>query len=177
MKCRYCRSDAPEGASFCPSCGKQLDSEEMAVYRAEDISKRLTLLAPIAAIAAILIIAMVAYEGFLKPKFGDRLDIKLPFGKVETAEAEQDQNPEEAAQGSEQESPKAMYVNDEEGLILRKGPGTENDIIHIMSYGDEILVEKIENDWAYGSIGDYTGWCSAKYLTEDKSSIKPMNAD
>lgn len=177
MKCRYCRTDAPEGASFCPSCGKKLDSEEMAAYRAEDISKRLTLLAPLLAIATILIIAMVAYVGFLKPKFGDKLDIELPFGRVESADVEQEQSTEDATQDGDQESPKAMYVNDEEGLILRKGPGTENEIVYIMSYGDEIRVEKIENDWVYGSIGDYSGWCSAKYLTEDKSSIKPMTAD
>ena len=70
-----------------------------------------------------------------------------------------------------------MYVNDEEGLILRKGPGTEKDMIYIMSYGDEIQIEKIENGWAYGTIKEYSGWCSAKYLTEDKSSIKSETSD
>ena len=190
MRCKYCGSDVPEGAYFCPSCGKRVESEEQyqdeEAYSGEDLRGKLTFLAPIAAIAAVLIIGLVAYVGFIKPKLGDKLDVDAPTETIETAGDEQDQSTEDTSQGSDQDTgadnaasnvnaefPKSMYVNVEEGLILRKGPGTENDMIYIMSYGDEVQIEKIENGWAYGSIKGNSGWCSAEYITDDKTSIKP----
>lgn len=68
--------------------------------------------------------------------------------------------------------PKSMYVTSEDGLLLRKEPGTDKEEIGGMKYGDEIKVEKVENGWAYTTVDGKSGWCSAEYLTENKSEIK-----
>ena len=68
--------------------------------------------------------------------------------------------------------PKSMYVTSEDGLMLRKEPGTDKEEIGGMKYGDEIKVEKVENGWAYTTVDGKSGWCSAEYLTENKSEIK-----
>ena len=78
--------------------------------------------------------------------------------------------PEEAK--PENDLPKTMYVNTEDGLLLRKGPGKKNDVVHLLSYGQEIVVEKTENGWAYTTVDGKTGWCSMEYLTENKDEIK-----
>lgn len=81
---------------------------------------------------------------------------------------------EEPAQETEAQSefPKAMYVTSEDGLLLRKGPGTENDVVYLMTYGQEIQVEKTENGWANATVDGQNGWCSMEYLTENKDEIK-----
>lgn len=86
---------------------------------------------------------------------------------------EQAQDPSEG-EGTEAESefPKTMYVNAEDGLLLRKGPGKENDVIYPLSYGQEIQVQKTENGWANTTVDGQTGWCSMEYLTENKGDIK-----
>ena len=68
--------------------------------------------------------------------------------------------------------PKQMYVTSEEGLLLRKEPGRDKEEIGAMKYGEAIRVEKIENGWAYTTVDGKSGWCSAEYLTENKSEIK-----
>ncbi|MBO4220468.1 MAG: SH3 domain-containing protein [Clostridia bacterium] len=75
-------------------------------------------------------------------------------------------------QADDSVSPKTMYVNSEDGLLLRKGPGTDNEVIHLLSYGQEIQVEKTENGWAYTIVDSHAGWCSMEYLTENKEDIK-----
>lgn len=72
---------------------------------------------------------------------------------------------------SNSEFPKTMYVTSEDGLYLRKGPGTENDAMVILSYGQEIQVERIENGWAYTTVGGYSGYCSTEYLAEVNESF------
>ncbi len=90
--------------------------------------------------------------------------------------AQKDEQAQDPAEGEEQEaegeSPKTMYVNAEDGLLLRKGPGTENDVIYPLSYGQEIQVQKTENGWANTTVDGQTGWCSMEYLTENKDDIK-----
>ena len=71
--------------------------------------------------------------------------------------------------------PRTMYVTSEDGLILRKEPGTDKEEIGGMGYGEEIRVEKVENGWAYTTFDGKSGWCSADYLTVDKNEIKPKD--
>lgn len=87
----------------------------------------------------------------------------------ETAEETEDESQESKA---ESEFPKKMYINTEDGLLLRKGPGTENDVVYLLSYGQEIEVDKIKNDWAHTTVDGHKGWCSMEYLTTNKDSIK-----
>lgn len=70
------------------------------------------------------------------------------------------------------EFPKKMYVTAEDGLLLRKGPGKENDVVSVLSYGQEIQAEKTENGWACTTVDGNQGWCSMDYLTENKGDIK-----
>ncbi len=99
--------------------------------------------------------------GFIKKPAKEAEDT-IPAG-----EAEPEKTPEEKS-----EFPKTMYVAAEDGLLLRKGPGQNNDVIHAMSYGQDIQVEKIEDGWAYTTIDGKKGWCSMEYLTENKEKIK-----
>ena len=73
---------------------------------------------------------------------------------------------------AESEFPKTMYVTAEEGLLLRKGAGKKNDVVSVLSYGQEIQAEKTENGWAYTTVDGNSGWCSMEYLTENKGDIK-----
>ena len=70
------------------------------------------------------------------------------------------------------EDPTIMYVNAEDGLLLRKGPGKENDVVSVLTYGQKIQVEKTENGWAYTTVDGNKGWCSTDYLTENKIETK-----
>ena len=94
-----------------------------------------------------------------------------PQGTEEqTAEAEENEAEQEAEVQSEY--PKTMYVIAEDGLLLRKGPGKSNEEVHVLSYGQEIQVDKAEEGWAYTTVDGHTGWCSMEYLTVNKDLIK-----
>ena len=69
---------------------------------------------------------------------------------------------------AEKEFPKTVYVNSEEGLLLRKGPGKKNDVVSVLSHGQEIQVEKTDHGWAYTTVDGNSGWCSMEYLSENK---------
>ncbi len=89
------------------------------------------------------------------------------------AATEETEQAEDAAQEEAQsEFPKTMYVNAEDGLLLRKGPGKENDVIYPLSYGQEIKVDDEKDGWANTTVDGQTGWCSMEYLTERKEDIK-----
>lgn len=95
-----------------------------------------------------------------------------PAGSDNPAAAEEGEAADEAAEEAKSEFPKTMYVNTEDGLILRKGPGTKNDAIHLLSYGQEIKVDDEKDGWANTTVDGLTGWCSMEYLTENKDEIK-----
>ena len=84
-----------------------------------------------------------------------------------------EQNTTDDATAQSEDFPKVMYVTAEDGLILRKEPGTDQEAILTLEYGYAVQVDKIENGWAYTVVDSHAGWCSTKYLTEDKSEIKP----
>ena len=95
--------------------------------------------------------------------------------KEKPAEPEEPAITEEEAEvtgEAKSEFPKKMYVTAEDGLLLRKGPGKENDVVSVLSYGQEIQAEKTENGWACTTVDGNQGWCSMEYLTENKGDIK-----
>lgn len=95
--------------------------------------------------------------------------------KEKPAEPEEPAVTEEEAEvtgEAKSEFPKKMYVTAEDGLLLRKGPGKENDVVSVLSYGQEIQAEKTENGWACTTVDGNQGWCSMDYLTENKGDIK-----
>ena len=186
-RCNHCGAEAPENASFCPTCGKRIESGEIlqngSVYEADGPSQKLVVLAVLAAILVVAAAAAIGYFAVLKPKLADKLDIGPSTEDAtleDDAQAADDSSQDAATDANEEnktnttaEYPKAMYVNAEEGLILRSGPGTDKDMIYLMAYGDEIQVEKTENGWAYTTVKGNSGWCSMDYLSDDKSVIKP----
>ena len=118
-------------------------------------------------LALLLIMCMTACMAFVMAGCGSKKD-KQQASEEQTAEAEETDSEQEAESGY----PKTMYVNSEEGLLLRKGPGKDNDVVHILSHGQEIQVEKTENGWAYTTVDGKSGWCSMEYLTVNKDNIK-----
>lgn len=94
-----------------------------------------------------------------------------PAENAEDAVAAEEAEPAEAPE-EKSESPKTMYVTAEDGLLLRKGPGTENEVVHALGYGQDIQVEKTENGWAYTTVDGKNGWCSMEFLTENGDEIK-----
>ena len=178
MNCRYCGKEIPNDAAFCPFCGKrteshlrQEDRDKEKEKRKKKVKKRdkyeyeeskgkrrvkalISILAAIVFVVAVFVAIMV----FLKPYFGEE-----PWQNENAAETEEEENT---------GSPKTMYVSTEDGLTLRKEPGTESEAIHLINYGREIQVEKIDDGWAYTTVDGLSGWCSAEYLTENKDDIK-----
>ena len=102
--------------------------------------------------------AFIAIMVFVKPYIGEE---PWPDKDRQTAETE-----------DSIEAPKTMYISAEDGLMLLKGPGDDNDAVHILNYGQEIQVEKTEDGWAYGTADGVPGWCSAEALTEDRIEVK-----
>ena len=88
--------------------------------------------------------------------------------KEQTVETEETEETEETVEEAKNEFPKKMYVNSEDGLILRDGPSKEDNEIYVLIYGQEIEVDNIENGWAHTTVEGHTGWCSAEYLSEKK---------
>ena len=124
-------------------------------------------------LALMMIICMAAcMTAFMTAcKSGDKS--KETAGQTASDEDQTDVTGEnDSEQEAQSEYPKTMYVNSEDGLLLRKGPGTDNDVIHLLSYGQEIQVDKAENGWAYTIVDNHAGWCSMEYLTVNKEDIK-----
>ena len=178
MICRYCGKTIPDDAAYCPFCGRRTESHLRTADRDKEADKAgakakkkyeepaekrkgkafISILAAIVFVVAAFIIIML----FLKPHLGEEPWPDEDKQAVETeAEAEENNG-----------FPKSMYITTEDGLTLRKEPGTDSKAIYVLNYGQEIQVEKIEGDWAYTTVGDLSGWCSAEYLTENKDDIK-----
>ena len=189
MLCRHCGKAIPESSVFCPFCGKKLESHlrtedayaerDAAIARAERTRaerareeeretaeperkpkrKRrgkalITIIAAFAFVVAAFIIIMVVAKPFLGEEPWDA-------SKEQTEQAE-----EEAAENS---GPiKNMYVAAKEGLIMRKDQDQNSDAIHILNYGQEVQVQKINESWAYVTADGITGWVSTDYLTDEK---------
>ena len=174
MICKYCGAVIPDNAVFCSSCGHRLVPDEPAEYEPEHeenpgSEQKRKIFVPI--IAALLVLALAAgIFSILKVKQNKDTKVPTPTEKVE--DTTEDATGNATVVDKTAEFPKAMYINTEDGLILRSGPGTDKEIVYLLSYGEEIQVEKIENGWAYTKVGDNEGWCSAEYLTENKADIK-----
>ena len=181
--CKYCGSEVPDNAAFCPSCGKRVNADpaQQNGRRYEDVhdvpKRSWGALSSVAGIALALLLCVVVFFAFIKPKVMDRLGIEIKGPSTETEEqskddAEADAGDETGQATTKSEFPKSMYVSSEDGLMLRKGPGPENEVLGTLAYGQEIKVEKLEKGWAYTTVDENSGWCSAEYLTEKKSDIK-----
>ena len=183
MICRHCGRAIQDDAAFCPFCGKKLEShlraEDIEAEKKADIEKyeteendtdeyeyeehkgRSCLKALISIIAAIIFVggAFAVAFWYLKPDLPKRPEPK------ETEEAE-----------TVAAEPTPAYVTAKEGLVLRDGPGQDSKEIHILNYGQEVLVEKIEDGWAYGTADGVSGWCSAEFLTDTKFDVDKKEA-
>ena len=192
MICRYCGKKLPDDAIYCPFCGKRVEAhlrrenteshlrkdvpeahqreenrdpekentkKKREKYIVEPAGKRrvkslISIIAAIAFVAAAFIAVMV----FIKPYLGEE---PWPDKDRQAAETEESF-----------ESPKTMYISAEEGVILQKEPGTKGKAIHLLNYGREIEVEKIQDGWAYTTVDELSGWCSTEYLTENKDDVR-----
>lgn len=179
MICPYCGAYNSEQAVFCQKCGRKLDQtedmefdddipEKPASYESGRLSEKMSLIAPAAAFAIVLIAAVIIFFAVIKP----RMDNMNNSGSTtETTEDANVPSP-DPEQKKKEEAVKTMYVSAEEGLMLREGPSKDTESIYVLSYGKEIKVEKTENNWAYTKIDDLAGWCSMEYLTDKKPEVK-----
>ena len=155
MICRYCGKKIPDGSNFCPSCGKKIEAH----LREEDREKNEYEYKPGREEHEAEVAAFVAIMVFVKPYLGEE-----PWPDSDDRA------------GSEAEEnigfPKNMYISTEEGLLLWEEPESGGKAIHLLNYGREIQVDKIEDDWAYTTVDGLSGWCSAKLLTENKDEIR-----
>lgn len=55
------------------------------------------------------------------------------------------------------------------GLNLREGPSTDAEIITAMDEWSIVTVLETQDNWAFVSFGDLTGWCSMDYLVPEGS--------
>lgn len=90
----------------------------------------------------------------------------------QTAEDQANDEGKEDGKEEEKDSTEKMYVSSEDGLLLRKGPGQDNDVVYILNYGQEIQVDETKDGWAHTTVDGQTGWCSMEYLTLDEKNIK-----
>lgn len=192
MICRYCGKKIPDEAVFCPYCGKRAEAhlrrekteshlrmEDTGSHmRKEDGEKdadkrkkkkkekyieepagkrRIKSLISIIAAIAFVVAAFVAVMVFVKPYLGEEPWPDKDRQAVETEEI--------------RGLPKNMYITSEDGLILQKEPGKDGKAIHLLNYGREVMVEKVQDGWAYTTVDGLSGWCSTEYLTENKDEI------
>ncbi|MDR1815175.1 MAG: SH3 domain-containing protein, partial [Clostridiales Family XIII bacterium] len=62
----------------------------------------------------------------------------------------------------------SAVVSSDEGLRLRKGPGTDYDVLTLLSKGEKLSVLGISAsspDWTYVRYDTYEGWVASQYLT------------
>lgn len=65
------------------------------------------------------------------------------------------------------------YVN-VDSLNIRDTP--DGNVIGTLSLGDKITIQKIEGDWAYGTVGSLTGYVASTYLSETEPVVANENA-
>ena len=181
MICRHCGKQIQEGSVYCPFCGKKIESHlraedayaEEAAYAGETAyaesareepsrkraSKGKSLKKALISIFAAIVFVGVAFiliMVFAKPYLGEE-----PWEQDETAQTEE----------IKLEEVKKMYVASEDGLMMRDGPGQDSAEIHILNYGQEVRVEKINEGWAYVTADGISGWVTTDYLTNDKIEV------
>ena len=194
MTCRYCGKKIPDDAIFCPFCGKRAEAhlriekteshlrkddseshlrkeerdkkdeekkkkQKKSRYYEEPAGKRriksfISIIAAIAFVAAAFIAVLV----FVKPYLGEE---PWPEDRNQSAEAEENIG-----------FPKNMYISTEDGLLLQEEPSAESKAIHLLNYGREIQVDRIEDGWASTTVDGLSGWCFAEYLTENAEEIR-----
>lgn len=121
------------------------------------------ILPAVAVILCILCLGLFIWSRFTKPKEAV-LDEPAPAETTTAPQTEATELPTEA--------PAATYVVKTEsgnGLNLREGPGTDTDIITAMEEYSVVTVLEVQENWAFVSIGDLTGWCSMDYLVPEDS--------
>ncbi len=169
MICRYCGKIIEDDVRFCPFCGQRIASH-LRIEDADDINeikekhekpkgkKPGKAIKTIIAAIVFVGIAVIAIMVFAKPFLGEE-----PWEQEETVQTDE----------IKLEEVKKMYVTAEDGLVMRSEPGEDKKEIHVLDYGQEVKVIKIEKGWAQIEADDLTGWCSAEKLTEDQTQIKP----
>lgn len=169
MTCKHCGKTIPDDVIYCPSCGKKIEAhlrteDSEYVYKEPDDEEekqpsrsRSCLKALISIILALIFVVLAFF-------------VVLKVAKKYLGEEPWDGSDDQAVQTEEENlvQRKTMYVSAEDGLLLRSGPGEDNDAIHILIKGQEVQEEITENDWARITADGIEGWCPAECLTEEK---------
>lgn len=170
MICRHCGKQIPESSVFCPFCGRKIESH-LRVEDTEDDERdaefeepkgrrlRKTLISIFVAIVFVGI-AFILIMVFAKPYLGEE-----PWDQDQSVQTDE----------IKLEEVKTMYVSAEDGLMMREGPGEDSETIHILSYGQEVRVEKTEGDWSYATADGISGWVSSESLSSEK--IEAVNTE
>lgn len=65
------------------------------------------------------------------------------------------------------------YVNTQDGLMFRYGPGQEYGAIDVIPYGTEVAEEGWAGDWIYIQYKGRYGWVNSNYITASGGMAKP----
>ncbi|MBQ1284948.1 MAG: SH3 domain-containing protein [Lachnospiraceae bacterium] len=65
------------------------------------------------------------------------------------------------------------YVNTQDGLMFRLGPGTNYNAIDVIPYGTEVAEEGWYGDWIFVKYNGRYGWVNSKYITASGGMAKP----
>lgn len=58
----------------------------------------------------------------------------------------------------------AIVVTESSPLRLREAPSTDAETVESMPKGSQVIVLRLEDEWAYVDYQGISGWCSAAYL-------------
>ena len=63
----------------------------------------------------------------------------------------------------------AIVATESSPLRLRETPSLDSEILESMPKGSEVIVLRMEGDWAYVDYQGMSGWCASKYLKTQES--------
>lgn len=198
MICKHCQTESD--GEFCPNCGTPFEKEYADNYYPQQEyyqnyqqpyeapkKKNNTLMIVLIAVAAVLVVGVFAVVGLLA-KGGNKStgdDPVLPPGVVQSTEEEttladfeykgnliEETEPDDSiVEPDFLYNERTLYIEPEEGLILREGPGQKFNKILTIPYGKAVTIKGGNNgndDWVYIFYsGDY-GWVYSEFLSESK---------
>ncbi|WP_374054382.1 SH3 domain-containing protein [Rossellomorea sp. FM04394] len=60
-----------------------------------------------------------------------------------------------------------------DGLRVRKGPGTSEGVVTVLSSGDRVTISDKEGDWLFIESGTVSGWVHEEYISENNPTPPP----
>ncbi|MFD1849457.1 SH3 domain-containing protein [Oceanobacillus bengalensis] len=131
--------------------------------------KRIIIIILTILVTSLISFVIIMQHNFMNPDFATAESTVEPTNAKEEnvveVKVEEKQKPHE----DEKETISIQYVA-AELLNVREGPGTETDIVGVVTLDQEVEVEEMNNPdgWVKITTEDFTGYVNSKYLEKDK---------